>query len=58
MYLFGIDVQLNILVAINLLAVLVEFLLVWKIARKLKERAEHRAVQKRMEEEEEEVGAE
>jgi len=52
MYVFGIDIQLNILVAINLLAVLIEFLLVWKIARKLKAKAEHRAVQKRMEEEE------
>ncbi len=50
MYVFGIDIQLNILVAINLLAVLVEFLLVWKIARKFKRRQEHKSVQIRMEE--------
>jgi hypothetical protein len=51
MYLFGIDVQLNILVAINLLAVLIEFLLVWRIFRNLKKRQEHKTVQMRMEEE-------
>ncbi|MEM2915972.1 MAG: hypothetical protein QXT19_01250 [Candidatus Woesearchaeota archaeon] len=51
MYLFGIDVQLNILVALNLLAVLVEFMLVWKILMKLKKQQEHKKVQMRMKEE-------
>ncbi|MEM4254381.1 MAG: hypothetical protein QXR48_03295 [Candidatus Woesearchaeota archaeon] len=58
MYIFGIDVQLNILIAFNILATLIEFLLVWKISRKIKTRPEHRAVQKRIAEEEEEVSGE
>lgn len=52
MYIFGIDIQLNILVALNLLAALIEFLLVWKIARKMKTKTEeHRSVQRRVAEE-------
>jgi hypothetical protein len=58
MYIFGIDVQLNILVALNLLAAIIEFLLVWKIYRKTKEKSEHRAIQKSIREEEEEVSIE
>ncbi len=52
MYIFGIDIQLNILVLLNIIACLVEFLLIWKISKKMKGRAEHRAVQRRMEEDE------
>jgi hypothetical protein len=51
MYIFGIDVQLNILVLINLLAVLVELLLVWQILKKMKKRAEHKQIQREMSEE-------
>lgn len=46
MYFFGIDVQLNVLVLINLIVVLIEFLLVWKIARRLKSRAVRKELQK------------
>jgi hypothetical protein len=51
MYIFGIDVQLNILVLLNLLAVFIEFLLVWQILRKMKRRAMHREIQREMSEE-------
>jgi hypothetical protein len=50
MYIFGIDVQLNILVLLNLLAVLIEFLLVWKIYRKMKSRSVRKDLQKSLSE--------
>ncbi|MEM4240457.1 MAG: hypothetical protein QXM31_03925 [Candidatus Woesearchaeota archaeon] len=58
MYIFGIDVQLNILVLLNLLAALVELFLVWRIMKKLRKKAEHKAAQRELEDEWEEVSGE
>ncbi len=53
MYVFGIDIQANVLLGIGFVINFIELVLVYLIVRKMKKRSMHKTVQKEMEEVEE-----